>query len=52
MQKPTILIIAGGENSRFYPLNTQTHKGFSTLVGKPIVAHALENLKKIITKRS
>ncbi|MCB9813710.1 MAG: hypothetical protein H6772_04880 [Pseudomonadales bacterium] len=46
MQKPTILIIAGGENSRFYPLNTQTHKGFSTLVGKPIVAHALENLKK------
>lgn len=46
MTKPTILIIAGGENSRFAPLNTKTHKGFLSLGGKPIVVRALENLKK------
>lgn len=46
MTKPTILIIAGGENSRFTPLNTKTHKGFLSLGGKPIVVRALENLKK------
>lgn len=45
-EKPTILIIAGGENSRFAPLNTKTHKGFLTLAGKPIVARAFEDLKK------
>ncbi|MBP7843121.1 NTP transferase domain-containing protein [Candidatus Woesebacteria bacterium] len=46
MQKPTILIIAGGENSRFAPINTKTHKGFLSLAGKPIVERAFESLKK------
>ena len=46
MQKPTILIIAGGKNSRFFPLNTKTHKGFLPLVGKPIITLALESLKQ------
>lgn len=44
MEKPTILIIAGGKNSRFAPLNNKTHKGFLSLAGKPIIARALENL--------
>ncbi len=46
MNKPTILIVAGGKNSRFFPLNTETHKGFLSLVGKPIFVRALENLKE------
>lgn len=44
MNKPTIVIIAGGKNSRFFPLNTETHKGFLSIAGKPIVVRALENL--------
>ena len=44
-QKPTIIIIAGGENSRFFPLNTKTHKGFLSLVGQPIVSSALQSLE-------
>ena len=46
MSKPTVVIIAGGENSRFAPLNTVTHKGFLSILGKPIVTRALEDLKK------
>ncbi len=46
MDKPTILILAGGENSRFFPLNTTTHKGALTLLGKPLVIRTLENLEK------
>ncbi len=45
MNKPTIVIVAGGKNSRFFPLNTETHKGFLSIAGKPIVVRALENLK-------
>lgn len=44
MNKPTIVIIAGGKNSRFFPLNTETHKGFLSVAGKPIVVRALENV--------
>ncbi|MBU0974504.1 hypothetical protein KKD03_02275 [Patescibacteria group bacterium] len=46
MNKPTIIIVAGGENSRFFPINTETHKGFLSLAGKPMFVRALENLKK------
>lgn len=45
-QRPTIVIHAGGKNSRFFPLNTETNKGFVTLLGKPLVVRALENLQK------
>jgi UDP-N-acetylglucosamine diphosphorylase / glucose-1-phosphate thymidylyltransferase / UDP-N-acetylgalactosamine diphosphorylase / glucosamine-1-phosphate N-acetyltransferase / galactosamine-1-phosphate N-acetyltransferase len=45
MQKPTVIIVAGGKNSRFSPLNTKTHKGFLPLLGKPLVVKALESLK-------
>lgn len=44
-QQPTIVIQAAGKNSRFFPLNTQTHKGFITLHGEPIVFRTLRNLK-------
>lgn len=46
MTKPTILIIAGGKNSRFFPLNTYTHKGFIKLLGKPLIVRALEDLER------
>jgi len=45
MNKPTIVILAGGKNSRFFPLNTETHKGFLSIAGKPLILRALENLK-------
>lgn len=53
MNKPTVLITAGGVNSRFFPLNTQTHKGFLSLAGKSLFQRALESLavqgfKKVI----
>lgn len=42
--KPTIIILAAGENSRFFPLNTTTHKGALTLCGKPLISRTLSNL--------
>jgi len=45
-QMPTILIHAGGKNSRFFPINTETHKGFISLLGIPLVVRALQNLQK------
>lgn len=44
--KPTVVILAAGENSRFFPLNTTTHKGALTLCGKPLIVRTLENLDK------
>ncbi len=46
MNKPTVVILGAGENSRFAPLNTKTHKGFLNIAGKSIISRALENLKK------
>ncbi len=46
MKLPTVCVLAAGENSRFFPLNTSTHKGALTLLGKPLVVRALENLEK------
>lgn len=45
MQKPPVIILAGGSNSRFFPFNTLTHKGGLTLHGKSFLARTLENLK-------
>ncbi len=44
--KPTILIIAGGQNSRFFPLNSSTHKGFLTLLGEPLIVRGLKDAVK------
>ncbi len=46
MTKPTVVIIAGGENSRFFPLNFNNYKGALTLMGKPLIVRSLENLAK------
>lgn len=46
MPKPTVLILAGGQNSRFFPFNSSTHKGGITLHGKTLLVHTLEDLAK------
>lgn len=46
MSKPTVVIIAGGENSRFFPLNENTYKGAITLFGQPLIVRALDSLKQ------
>lgn len=45
MSKPTVVITAAGSNSRFFPLNTQVHKGAITLLGESFVARTLKNLE-------
>ncbi|MFZ1721654.1 MAG: sugar phosphate nucleotidyltransferase [Microgenomates group bacterium] len=44
MKKPTIVFIAAGANSRFFPLNTRTHKGNLSLLGEPILKRAIKNV--------
>jgi len=44
MTKPTVLITAAGENTRFFPFNTDTHKGAVTLLGQKLIARTLHNL--------
>lgn len=44
--KPTVVIVAAGKNSRFFPLGTSTHKGFTNLVGSPICLKTLKNLEQ------
>ncbi len=39
-----VVILAAGQNSRFFPLNADYHKGFIPLLGKPLVMHQIENL--------
>ncbi|MDO8583047.1 MAG: sugar phosphate nucleotidyltransferase [bacterium] len=40
-----VIILAAGESSRFYPFNNQ-HKSMVRVVGKPILEHTIEGLKK------
>lgn len=40
----TAIILAGGKNSRFFPLNIDTHKGAFPICGKPIIMETIENL--------
>lgn len=44
MSKPKVVITAGGSNSRFFPLNTTTHKGALTLLGESFIGRALKSL--------
>ena len=39
------VILAGGESSRFWPLN-QKHKSLIKVMGKPLIWYTLENLRK------
>lgn len=44
MSKPKIVITAAGSNSRFFPLNTQAHKGAITLLGESFISRTLRSL--------
>src|SRR5688572_14015495 len=46
MTKPTVILIAGGANSRFFPFQTFGHKGAFRLLGKALVVRTLENLQE------
>jgi len=46
MAKPTVIIIAGGANSRFFPFQTFGHKGAFPLLGKPLMARTLHSLQE------
>lgn len=45
-QSPTVLILAAGANSRFFPFNTTTHKGAIELMGEPLIVKTLRNLEE------
>jgi len=45
MAKPTVIIIAGGANSRFFPFQTFGHKGAFPLLGKPLMVRTLLSLQ-------
>ncbi len=40
------VILAAGRSSRFYPYNYFSHKSLIKILGKPIVIHAIESIKK------
>ena len=44
MAKPTVIVIAGGANSRFFPFQSHGPKGAFTLLGKPLLTRTIENL--------
>lgn len=44
--RPTVLILAAGENSRFFPFNTSQHKGSLELLGEPLIVRTLRNLEE------
>lgn len=46
MSELTIVVIAGGSSSRFYPLNSYLHKGGPKLRGVSIFERTLKNLEK------
>jgi NDP-sugar pyrophosphorylase family protein len=46
MSKPKVVILAGGSNSRFFPLNTKVHKGALKFFGKPMINRTLGNLSQ------
>jgi len=40
------VILAAGESSRFKPISDKRHKGLTELLGKPILEHTIEELRK------
>lgn len=44
MSKPTVVLMAAGSNSRFFPLNRHIHKAQLPLLGKPLIVHTLHQL--------
>lgn len=42
---PTVVILAGGENSRFFPLNTGTHKGGRSIAGVTLIERCVADFR-------
>lgn len=40
------VILAAGKSSRFYPYNTEEHKSFVKVMGKPLIEHTILSLQK------
>jgi bifunctional UDP-N-acetylglucosamine pyrophosphorylase/glucosamine-1-phosphate N-acetyltransferase len=40
------VILAAGQSSRFKPLSDKRHKGLTEVLGKPIIQHTIEELRK------
>ena len=40
------VILAAGKSSRFYPYNYFSHKSLIKILGKPIIVHTIESIKK------
>lgn len=57
-QKPFVILLAGGENSRFFPLNTGTHKGGRSIAGTSLInrcvndlyAHNFTNIRVVVSE--
>jgi len=43
---PTVIILAGGGNSRFFPFNTDTHKGAIELCGQTLIELTVRDLQE------
>lgn len=51
MKALPIVILAGGENSRFFPLNHSSHKGLISISGRSLLIRLLENCSENGFKR-
>lgn len=47
MKNIQAVILAAGKSSRFYPFSNGVHKTMISLLGKPILAHTVDGIKKI-----
>ena len=41
------VILAAGSSSRFKPVSDNRHKGLTTILGKPVIQHTIDELEKI-----
>ncbi len=46
MKNIKAVLLAAGESSRFYPFNKSTHKTMVKLMGKPLIVHTVESIKR------
>ena len=51
MSDLSLVILAAGNNSRFFPLNSGSHKGLTELCGEPLVVNLLNNAAKAGIKK-
>ncbi|MBI2028507.1 MAG: NTP transferase domain-containing protein [Candidatus Levybacteria bacterium] len=46
MNKVQAVVLAAGESRRFYPFNGFSHKTLVAVLGKPIIVHTIESIKR------